>query len=133
MKLVTIVCVYRSPKSPSSWIYAVRAALSKLFFVYSSMIGDFNIDLLVSTQFSDDIFNFFNFNKHVSAPTCISASSAMLIDHVYTSNINVNSVMVCDISLADHYATVGIIASHGITEKVAHNHRLSNFRSFRKL
>ena len=77
--------------------------------------------------------NFFAFNQHMFAPMRITASSAMLIDHMYTSNVNLSSIMVCDISHADRFVAVGTIALHGITENVAHNYRLTSFQSFRKL
>ena len=57
-KSVTIVRD-RPPKSPSS-IINIHDTQSKLSSVYPSMIilGDFNLDLLVPNQFSDNISKF---------------------------------------------------------------------------
>ena len=57
-KSLTIFCVYRPPSSSALWLNVFHAVLSQLSVVYHSvvMLGDFNFDLLKSSEFCDDMY-----------------------------------------------------------------------------
>ena len=59
----------------------------------------------------------------------------MLLDNIYTSNINLSSTHVCNLFLADHYATICSIASRPLTVNVGQeqHHLATCFCSLKKL
>lgn len=51
-------------------------------------LGDFNVDLLKQAASHDilDLFLGYGLHQIIDEPTCVTASSSILIDHVYTSD-----------------------------------------------
>jgi hypothetical protein len=75
------------------------------------IVGDFNVDLLENTSFSDKLISQFlplGLLQRVSIPTRVQGKSKSLIDHAYVrSNKQVlSNVLVTDIS--DHFATLTV-------------------------
>jgi hypothetical protein len=69
-----IVCVYRPPSSSASWMISFAAVMSKISSLYSTIImaGDFNIDLLQSSSFSDELSSDFDLHQHIRRPTRVT-------------------------------------------------------------
>ena len=107
--------VYRSPsRNPEKFNSLLENVLQKLQrhvkkkFLY--LVGDFNQDLIKydsdkNSQNLVDITSSHGLVQLVSRPTRITDSSATLIDHVYTNNIeNVISCNIITLDLSDHLA-----------------------------
>ena len=113
------------------------ATLSKISATHTSVIiiGDFNNDLLTTSQFADNILDFFAFKQHITQPTRVTEHSAMLLDHIYASNINLSSTNACNLFLANHSATLCSIASKPLTVNGGQeqHHRTTSFCSLKKL
>ena len=108
--------VYRSPSRNAEKFNALfDNVLQKLHrhaknkFLY--LVGDFNQDLIkydtdANSQNLIDMCMSHGLAQLVSRPTRITNSSATLIDHVYTNNVeNVKSCNVLTVDLTDHLAT----------------------------
>ncbi len=108
-KNIIISCIYRTPGSNSElfkdWIEDVFSKKSnKMTFI----CGDFNIDLLnpnkykMIDKFLNTIYSM-NLFPRISSPTRITSHCAILIDNIFTNDIENNTVsgiLVSDIS--DH-------------------------------
>ena len=111
-----IANVYRSPsRKAEAFNKLLESVLHKIerhSKKHCHIAGDFNMDLLKHDNVTDyqDLINIMvkhNFVQIVSRPTRITDTSATLIDHVYTNNlestVNCNILTTC---LSDHLSTV---------------------------
>ena len=87
---------------------------------HCTMMGDFNIDLLKynshekTNNYVDNIFSN-GFLPIITKPTRVTASSATLIDHIYTNNLNqilTAGIIVNDV--ADHFGTFHLVKSKSV-------------------
>ena len=84
---------------------------------YTSIMGDFNINLLDSNQFSDDFINTlgsFFFQPHILQPTRITNHTATLIDKIFFNSIEhfiISGNIVYD--LTDHLPNFIIFSNFG--------------------
>ena len=114
-KTAVVGNVYRSPsRNPEKFNNLLENVLQKLQrhvkkkFLY--LVGDFNQDLIkhdcdTNSQNLIDITSSHGLVQLVSRPTRITDSSATLIDHVYTNNVdNVISCNILTLDLSDHLA-----------------------------
>ena len=73
-----------------------------------SILGDFNIDLLVSnasTKSWPKLTENFQLHQQINGPTGVSLNSVTLVDHIFTSNnMKVRAVKVPKFGLSDHYS-----------------------------
>ena len=78
---------------------------------FAIMIGDFNIDLLKynihdkTNEYVDNIFTR-GFVPQITKPTRISSTSATLIDHMYSNDmqlVHTSGIIITDV--ADHFGT----------------------------
>ena len=108
--------VYRSPSRNAEKFNALfenvlqkldRHTKNKLLY----LVGDFNQDLIkydtdANSQNLIDMCTSHGLVQLISRPTRITDSSATLIDHVYTNNVdNVKSCNILTVDLTDHLAT----------------------------
>ena len=97
-----------------------------------SILGDFNIDLLVnntSTKSWLQLAENFQLHQQINEPTRESLNSATLVDHIFTSlNAKVRAVKVPKLGLSDHYPTC-IVMKDGFGTK--HCHTSIKYRSFK--
>ena len=99
--------VYRNPASPYSWyddfvhmmdVVTVKNTKSKIV-----LLGDFNIDLLKPHTAWESTFSLFGLKQVIKEPTRITASSATLLDHIYTTDLSkISNIKVSDVSVSDH-------------------------------
>ena len=71
--------------------------------------GDFNIDLLVQTNYSEELVErmiALGLMQQVTLPTRIGNSTKTLIDHVYTRSKRTLRTDIIDSSLSDHFLTL---------------------------
>ena len=98
------------------------------------MLGDFNIDLLVSSTYTKSWLQLTeNVQLHyqINGPTRVSLNSATLVHHIFTSNnMKVRTVKVPKLGLSDHYPTC-IAFKDGFGTK--HCHTNIKYRSFKNL
>ena len=97
-----------------------------------SILGDFNIDLLVNNTSSKSWLQLaenFQLHQQINKPTRGSLNSATLVDHIFTSlNAKVRAVKVPKLGLSDHYPTC-IVMKDGFGTK--HCHTSIKYRSFK--
>ena len=97
-----------------------------------SILGDFNIDLLVSNASTKSWLQLtenFQLHQEINGPTRVSLNSASLVDHIFTSNdMKVRAVKVPKLGLSDHYPTC-IVFKDGFGTK--HCHTSIKYRSFK--
>ena len=90
-----------------------------------SVMGDFNIDLLVNNTSSKSWLHLnenFQLHQLINEPTRVTLNSATLVDHAFTSSsAKVRAVKVPKIGLSDHYPTCGS----------KHYHTSIKYRSFK--
>ena len=126
--------VYRSPSRNAEKFNALfenvlqkldRHTKNKLLY----LVGDFNQDLIkydtdANSQNLIDMCTSHGLVQLISRPTRITDSSATLIDHVYTNNVeNIKSCNILTVDLTDHLAT------HTKVSFSTHSGTLSNVRS----
>ena len=70
-------------------------------------MGDFNVDLSLNNSNSKEWLDFtsnFQLIQLIKAPTRVTATTATLIDHFFTSHLDkARAVKVAKIGLSDHY------------------------------
>ena len=130
-KSMAIVCCYRPPSAPSTWVQSFMAITSKILSLHQTIVinGDFNIDLLQSSSFSDELSVDFDLRQHIRRPTCVAKNSCTLIDHIYTYNTDVTYADACNLHIADHFATLCSISCYSAGSGNSLPHRLRTFRS----
>lgn len=103
--------IYRNPKSePSVWIddFISMMDLIEANHRNVTMLGDFNLDLYKEPEPTwylkwSTTMALFNLNQLINECTRITPTSATLIDHIYTNNVNmVSSVGVKLFGRSDH-------------------------------
>ena len=125
--------IYRPPSSSSSWLDSFFAAMSKLSSLYPTITitGDFNIDLLKSTIFSDGLSSDLGNQENIRRPTRVTNNSATLIDHIYSCNADVTYADACNLNLADHFVTICCMSCSSTEAGISLPHRLHTYRSFK--
>jgi exonuclease III len=97
---------YRNPSERINWMDNFTAMMDAVSLEGKEIIllGDFNIDLLKTTNQWTTLTNSFNLHQLIKTPTRVTATSQTLIDHIYVSNKN-NVIETCvPISaISDHY------------------------------
>ena len=132
-KSSVIICVYRPPSSSSSWLDSFFAVISKFCSLYPTITitGDFNIDLLKSSTFSDGLSSDFGFQKYIRRPTRVTNDSTTLIDHIYSCNVDITYANACNLNLADHFAAIFCMSCSSTEAGIWFPHRLRTYRSFK--
>ena len=99
-----VCCVYQPHKSNAVWLKAFAASVSQVSSFCPSLIvlGDFNEDLK-STDFSSELALNFGLDQHIKTATRVTLTTATLIDHIYSTNINVTHAGTVNLHIADHY------------------------------
>ena len=97
--------VYRTPSVQNKWtdLFEEELSIAQTSGLEVIFMGDFNMELKVSTHNKRlNLIDLFDLTQLVNAPTRITQTSAILIDHVYTSHPE-NSVhcSTSSISLSD--------------------------------
>ena len=131
-KPVVIRCVYRPPSSNADWLNSFFATVCQLTVLHPStiIIGDFNIDLLKSSEFCDEMRLSFGLNQLIMSLTRITANSATLIDHVYSS-CDVMAAGTCKLHIADHHVAFCCLNSSTPYTSLSQHHRVTEYRSFK--
>ena len=103
---VIINCIYRPPNSPRAWLDSFYGPTNNILCNSTACIilGDFNEDLLRSSQFADELHSMFGLTQHIKKPTRVTEKSTTLIDHVYSSGITNTSTEVTELHIADYRA-----------------------------
>ena len=94
-------------------------------------MGDFNIDLIPCTNNKwSNLLQLFDLSQLVREPTCVTESSATLIDHVYSScPENITSCFVSKLSASDHFP---ICFTRKINRKISkEKHITTSYRCFK--
>ena len=130
-----ICCVYRPPSALSSWMDVFYCLANYVISESTScvILGDVNIDLLVDPHAADDLYTTFGLVQHIQEPTRITASTATLLDHIYTSSLQNVSSKVIELHIADHRAMSCTIPYQGKVQSNLQNHRTITFRSMKGL
>jgi hypothetical protein len=72
------------------------------------ILGDFNCDFLPARSTNSDceqlksVLKFMNFNQLIKDPTCVTQTSATLLDLIVTNGVNISFSGVTSASLGDH-------------------------------
>ena len=130
-----IANIYRSP---SRQIEGFNSLLDKVLWKINRhskkhvlLAGDFNADLIkydnvAGYQELIDIMSNHGFVQLVSRPTRITDSSATLIDHVYTNNLeNTISCNIVTVDISDHLATLTTIKLGNSSEHINFHNNLT--------
>ena len=100
---IEIVCAYKRPqKSLAAFICELEPILKILLGKRSIICGDFNVDLLTDNDNRDKISEVmakYGFVQTVKEPT---TDGGTLLDHIYVSKLEVNSVQVMDTYYSYH-------------------------------
>ena len=88
---LSIVLYYRPPSSVPTFddLEDALVPLTSSQLKSCILLGDFNVDLLVNNQLTNDLttmLSSFHFTQVVSEPTRLSKNSVSLIDHVYLTD-----------------------------------------------
>ena len=97
--------VYRNPASTYNWYDDFISMMDKINKKDPNVLilGDFNIDLLMPQISWECTTSLFGLHQLIDEPTRITSSSATLIDHIYTNNLNmISDVHTSDIHISDH-------------------------------
>lgn len=83
-KPVSIAAIYRPPHATADDLYKLLFYLSDFLQTNRELIilGDFNIDLLLDDKYLQFLNVDFSLNQLIETPTCVTSSSATLIDHI---------------------------------------------------
>ncbi|MCG8066696.1 MAG: hypothetical protein JAY84_02445 [Candidatus Thiodiazotropha taylori] len=134
---ILISSFYRPPNSSVEWInnfsIQVEKATSLTDEIY--FLGDFNINLL-SNENQNRVFSHsleaFDLSQLVKEATRVTAHSATLIDHVYTSQPEkVSECFVPNLALSDHYP-ICFTRKTTKTQSTKRKHSSIKYRSFTK-
>ena len=84
-----VCCIYRPPKMNADWTNTFCIYLSQLTILSPNvlLLGDFNSDLLVLSDFSDEILHSFDLQQIVKTPTRITESTATLLNPICVPRI----------------------------------------------
>ena len=107
------LCVYRPPNgSKNLFLCTLSDILTEIFdknYTAVYVLGDFNVDLLVhkNDNFVNDFINLmysFSFLPLITRPTRVTDTSASLIDHIWTSQVETNtSNFILETDISDHF------------------------------
>ena len=145
-----IANIYRSPSRKSDMfntlLDSVLNKINRHSKKHTIIAGDFNMDLIKyeSTAEFQDLINVManhGFVQIISRPTRITDSSATLLDHVYTNNLdNTISSNIITLDLSDHLGTLtkislGNSSSHSknapiINKPSSNSHQSTSLRVF---
>ena len=130
---VYITQVYRNPSENYEW-YDKFLHLADLIGLPKNdtlLLGDFNIDMLKSQNAWDCSLQLFGLEQFIKQPTRITASTATLLDHIYSNcPENVKDASVGDLSISDHFpVTCNWLLKIPIDLK--NGHTTTTFRSFK--
>ena len=118
-----LICsVYHPPDACSSWIDLFDNEITKAQTTGLELIlmGDFNIDYSSSCNNKwNNLVQLFDLSQLVSKPARVTASTATIIDHVYTTHKgNITEYYVPHYAISDHYPVC-------FTRKINHRIRKS--------
>ena len=130
-----VCCIYFPPKMNADWTNAFYTYLSQLTILSPKvlLLGDFNSDLLVPSDFSDEIMRSFDLQQIVKMLTRITESTVTLLDHTYV----LKNLPVCagtiNLHIADHYAIYCCILTSEYCINTNYQHLVVQHRSFKKV
>ena len=134
---LTVCYVYKLPKSKASWHTAFTNLMNHLTYTGAPVLvtGDFNIDLLTDSSFSNEVLMNFGLQQFITEPTRITATSAILLDHVYSNCNRMHSAGAVELGIADHRATYCCITNKlfNVQRDFEHIHICTTFRSVYKV
>ena len=113
------------------WTNAFYTQLSQLTILRPKvlLLGDFNSDLLVSSDFSDEILRSFDLQQLVKTPTRITEFTATLLDHIYVPKNLAIYAGTTNLYIADHYATYCCIHASEHCTSTNYQHLVVQHRS----
>jgi hypothetical protein len=126
--------VYRNPASHASWTETFINMMDKVGEKDPNilLLGDFNIDLLVSQNAWECMTSLFGLHQVVKDPTRVTLRSSTLIDHIYTNNLNiVSNIRSSDISPSDHCPILCSLSCK-MSSRPSKGHTTIMFRSMKK-
>ena len=129
-----VCCVYRPSNSTASWLNDFTNVVNfiSLKNCFATFLGDFNVDLLKTTDLADELHEGLGLHQHIKSLTRITSSTATLIDHIYSNNDSFKHAGIFNLGLADHLAIYGCIDATSINKKDAfHSHLTATFRRFK--
>lgn len=104
-----LICMlYRNPSSSFDWYDDFYNMFDYIDTQNNDvlLLGDFNIDMLKPHQSWTSTTTLLGLQQLVTAPTRVTASSATIIDHIYTNNHTaIEDANVAQVAISDHYAT----------------------------
>ena len=134
---LTVCCVYRPSKSKASWHTAFTNLMNHLTYTGASVLvtGGFNIDLLADSSFNNEVHMNFGLQKFITEPTRITATSATLLDQVYSNCNRIHSAGAVELGIADYHATYCCITNKlfNVQRDFEHIHICTTFRSVKKV
>ncbi len=131
-----LVCsIYRPPSAVASWRDAFFSLTDNIMSSSTPCIitGDFNVDLLCNSQLADDLAATFDLKQHIATATRITATSATLIDHIYSHGIEIITASVSELHIADHCSVSCTVKLQSPLLPNVQCHKYSTFRSFKRL
>ena len=110
------------------------AYLSQLLLLHTNvmLLGDFNIGLLKSTNFNAELRHSFDLNQFNRSPNRVTADSATLLDHVYTSMTNVSAAGAFDMNISDHVVVYFCLDTGAAKTFGDQRHLTNKIRSFKQ-
>ena len=107
LKSPVLICfLYRNPSENSRWHDMFVSMMDNVnaLNLNTVILGDFNINLLLTQQSWETTTNTLGLTQLISQPTRITNTSSTLIDHIYTNNPHVvYYARVDQTALSDHY------------------------------
>ena len=100
--------LYRNPAATFEWYDEFLQMYDKVYEHNRNILlmGDFNIDVLKPHPAWESTTSALGLKQLVTAPTRVTASSATLIDHIYSNNpATVTDVQVNSLAISDHFPT----------------------------
>ena len=129
-----LICVlYRNPKSTFNWYDDFYGMFDSVKMEHKNilLLGDFNIDMLKPHQSWDSTITLLGLHQLVTAPTRVTASTATLIDHIYTNTpMAVEDAHVVPLAISDHYPMCCVWKSK-LPKLKKHGHTCILYRSYK--
>lgn len=119
------ICVYRPPNGNfANFCDTLSNILSSAYtkkYSHINIFGDFNINLLTQNDNTDEFVNLmysFSLFPLITRPTRITNTSATLIDHIWTTQLDMNiGNYVIDTDISDHFPVISQFKTRGIRPK----------------
>ena len=134
-RALIICCIYRPPSVNTMWLDIFHTFLLELTNSSAevTLLGDFNINLILNNGFSSDLATDFGLTQIISEPTRIAKSSATLIEHIYVpKHLLIRRTVVTNLHLSDHCLVSCEIFKCTTGTHQSSSHRLAQLRYTKK-